>query len=312
MTTIPPVSLALTARHIPHRVFVHLGPVSSLEQAEEEFYLDANGWSLLYYPVRLSEAEFAVQEESASYSIDVQGKRLVERFLGSQLELDLNSASTEWTELQLSRWLDKRLRQDDIRQEILLEFCRSVVNHLVKVRKLPMAALVRTRYPLAKVMLAKIGEYRSQALTDGYQNTLFGPAAAVETRYDFAFNFESDVYPAHWNYDGSFQFNKHFYATVGELESEGEEFECAQALDRTYPVEYWVRNLAAQPNFSFRLPLATGSFYPAIPILSPNCGTGAFSSWSTKVRIWWAIRTRTKSRISVSFGKKRATAKGCF
>ena len=32
----PPVSRALTALHIPHRVFVHPGPVSSLEQAAAE------------------------------------------------------------------------------------------------------------------------------------------------------------------------------------------------------------------------------------------------------------------------------------
>lgn len=36
MSTIPPVSAALTALHVPHRVFVHEGPVSSLEQAAAE------------------------------------------------------------------------------------------------------------------------------------------------------------------------------------------------------------------------------------------------------------------------------------
>lgn len=34
--SVPPVSRALTALHIPHRVFVHPGPVSSLEQAAAE------------------------------------------------------------------------------------------------------------------------------------------------------------------------------------------------------------------------------------------------------------------------------------
>lgn len=36
MPTPPPVSLALTELRIPHRVFVHPGPVSSLEQAAAE------------------------------------------------------------------------------------------------------------------------------------------------------------------------------------------------------------------------------------------------------------------------------------
>ena len=36
MTTIPPVSQALTQMGIPHRVFTHPGPVNSLEQAAAE------------------------------------------------------------------------------------------------------------------------------------------------------------------------------------------------------------------------------------------------------------------------------------
>lgn len=41
----------------------------------------------------------------------------------------------------------------------------------------------------------------------------------------------------------------------------GEEFECAQALDRTYPVKYWARNIV-HPTYAFKLPTATGYFYP--------------------------------------------------
>jgi len=36
MMTTPPVSLALTEKNIPHEVFVHPGPLRSLEQAAEE------------------------------------------------------------------------------------------------------------------------------------------------------------------------------------------------------------------------------------------------------------------------------------
>jgi type III restriction enzyme len=46
------------------------------------------------------------------------------------------------------------------------------------------------------------------------------------------------------------------------LESKGEEFECAQAIDRSSLVRHWVRNIANQPVFSFRLPLSEGYFYP--------------------------------------------------
>jgi len=36
MTTDPPVSIALSRMGIPHRLFTHAGPISSLEQAAEE------------------------------------------------------------------------------------------------------------------------------------------------------------------------------------------------------------------------------------------------------------------------------------
>lgn len=233
-----------------------------LEPAEQEFFLDVKGWNLLYCPAQLSEIEFAVKEETTSYSVDIQGERLVEKFLGSQLALDLNDVQTEWTELQLSRWFDARLRQPDVKQEVLLEFCRRVVDFLIKSRKISLATLVRTRYPLEKILRQKIKTCREQAYKNGYQATLFGAIAAVETSYEYGFSFDPNNYPAHWHYDGSYQFNKHFYPLVGELETKGEEFECAQAIDRTYPVKYWVRNLAKQPEFSFKLPIATGHFYP--------------------------------------------------
>ncbi len=234
-----------------------------LELAEQEFFLDARGWDLLYYPARLSDVEFTIKEETVSYSIDIQGQRLVEKFLGSQLALDLNDAPTGWTALELSRWLDAQLRQPDIKQEVLLEFCRRAVNHLLKDRQLSLATLVRARYPLEKVLRQKIKIYREQAYRDGYQQMLFGPTAAVETSYDYSFSFDPGNYPAHWHYDGSYQFSpKHYYPLVGELDSKGEEFECAQAIDRNSYVKYWVRNLATQPKFSFKLPTATGYFYP--------------------------------------------------
>ncbi|GAH07102.1 unnamed protein product, partial [marine sediment metagenome] len=49
----------------------------------------------------------------------------------------------------------------------------------------------------------------------------------------------------------------------GELNSEGEEFECAQAIERSAHVKYWLRNLERPSNgSSFWLPTSTDRFYP--------------------------------------------------
>jgi hypothetical protein len=70
------------------------------------------------------------------------------------------------------------------------------------------------------------------------------------------------AYPAAWAYTGRYQFKKHFFSAIGELKSEGEEFDCAQLLDNLAQVHYWIRNLSGRPKSSFWLPTSTDRFYP--------------------------------------------------
>ena len=96
---------------------------------------------------------------------------------------------------------------------------------------LDMAALVRSRFILAKVLVEKIKGFRQEACSRGYQETLFGPQAAVETTFDYAFNYAPNVYPASWYYQGLFDLSeKHYYPVIGEMKNSGEEFECACAI----------------------------------------------------------------------------------
>lgn len=56
-------------------------------------------------------------------------------------------------------------------------------------------------------------------------------------------------------------FEKHFFEQVGDLKSEGEEFDCAMFIDGLPEVEFWIRNLE-RSNTSFWLPTSTDRFYP--------------------------------------------------
>lgn len=49
---------------------------------------------------------------------------------------------------------------------------------------------------------------------------------------------------------------------VGELDSKGEEFECARLIDTLPQVTHWIRNLATRPQTSFWFPTSTDRFYP--------------------------------------------------
>ena len=230
-----------------------------LELAEKELFLDVNGWHLLDYPAELP--EFRFDETAHSFLIDLDGTQLRYEILNKNQQMDLSHISTQWTASDFVRWLDRELRQPDVKQEILIEFLRRIVDSLTT-GKFDLATLARAKFILVKVLQEKIKTYRTLAYKKGYQDTLFGPSSRVETSYQYAFTYDTYTYPAHWFYKGAYRFTKHFYAVPGEMDSKGEEFECAMAIDRLPEVKYWVRNLSSQARASFWLPTSSDNFYP--------------------------------------------------
>lgn len=232
-----------------------------LELAEKEIFLDARGWNLMNYPAELTETEFKLTDNGKKYEIDIVGEKIQERLVGETDQLNLDIVDTGWTDLHLSRWLDGRLRQPDIRQEVLLEYLRKLVAFLSEKRGIPVSALVRGRFLLVKVIQEKLKKFRKDAYEKGYQQTLFGNDAKVETSFEYDFSFGKYDYAPRWSYAGSYQFNKHYYDRVGELKSKGEEYECAKAIDMHPAVKHWVRNVERHEK-SFWLPTSTDKFYP--------------------------------------------------
>ena len=227
----------------------------------EVAFLDAGEWNVLDYSAELSEADFRLTETGVQWEIDLSAAgRITEKLVGQAEQYDLDLVDTGWTLPQLCSWLERKVRQRDITQPVLLEFVRRALANLVEKRALPLTALVRWKFVLAKVLSQKISQHREQAGNDRYQQTLFDPQAAVETSFTFQFDFTPNGYAPHWTYAGHpYQFQKHYYASVGELENRGEEYECAKALDMTASVKHWVRNLERR---GFWLPLANRNFYP--------------------------------------------------
>lgn len=228
-----------------------------LEPAQDEHFLTPDSWNLLDYPTELTEAEFRIEERADTYLIDVLGKRLIERHLGSQAAFIYDDVPTNWTDLELSRELDRPLRRNDIRQEVLLEFIRRTIRWLEERRGINLTTLYRLRVALERTLRQKIDTYRQKAFEAGYQLRLFGSDAAVETSFEYTFTFDPENYPASLHYTGGFQFDKHYYrGLVGELNKE--ELECAKAIDRCSRVNRWLRNVKGM----FSLPTSTDMFYP--------------------------------------------------
>ncbi len=219
-----------------------------LTLAEAETFLDAQGWNLTDYPSDLSEAEFRLTDSGIRWEIDLNAiGKLTEKHIGEAEQYALDLVDTGWTHSQLCSWLERKCRQMDIAQPVLLEFIRLSVVHLLEQRTLPLTALVRWRFVLAKLLIQKISLHRRQAGENGYQHTMFAPQATVETRFDYAFDFKPEGYNPHSLYVGHpYQFQKHYYGVVGELENKGEEYDCAVLLDTHPAIKHWVRNLEAQ------------------------------------------------------------------
>ena len=231
-----------------------------LELAERELFLDAAGWNLLDCPAEL--ADFRFNDSSQTFEFDVDGNRVVYQFKGDQ-QLELPHVMDQWTVNGLVRWLDKELRQEDIRQEVLQAWLLRGVTYLMDRKRFDLPSLARAKFILVRALGEKIRAYREAAHARGYQDVLFGPRAAVETSYDYEFRYEPGIYPANSYCRSGYKWQKHFYPPApGELEAKGEEFECAQVLDMLPAVKTWVRNLERQPTASFWLPTATDRFYP--------------------------------------------------
>ena len=233
-----------------------------LQLAEKELILDLGGWSLNDCQAALSPAEFSIQETAERWEVDLYDEKVGYKHLDQNIQLEIGLLKLDWTDLQLSRWLDRQCRQTDITQTVLLEFCRRLVADLLESRRFALNDLVRFKYPLAKAIQQKIAAYRQESYAKGYQDCLFEASAQVETGFADGFAFDKRPYPAASFYQGAYRFKKHFPGMVGQLDSKGEEFDCAQIIDTLPQVKHWIRNLETRPQTSFWLPTSTDRFYP--------------------------------------------------
>ena len=146
-----------------------------LELAERDVCLP-DGWDLAKYPVEAG-SEFSLSEDGKVYEIDIQNNRLHERFVGNTDQLNLDLVDTGWTDLQLSRWLNKAVQQNDPRKdlsyEVLLEHCRKFVQFMMEKRGAQLPSLVRGRFIVARFLGERIKRYRQAAYDDGFQRVPF-------------------------------------------------------------------------------------------------------------------------------------------
>ena len=237
----------------------------TLKFADTDVFMEYHDWSLLDHPWRLGKTEFEIRTTARSFEIDLDGNHVSYQFAIEEEQLSLDVDVEGWTPEALVLWLDRQLRQPDIAQGEMLGWLSRLVNHLVVARGMHIAALMRCKFILARKARDKIVAARRRERAGVYQQHLLAPDAETEVSFDNTFVFQDGMYWEQRRYRGHWKPTQHFLGPDGvpafDGVDDGEEFRCAQEIDRLPGVKFWIRNVARHPA-SFWLPTARGKFYP--------------------------------------------------
>lgn len=237
--------------------------------ADTDILMEHVDWSIVDHPARLGATEFSIQETANTFEIDVDGQSLFVQHSDQTSQLMLDIAVEGWTEQGLVLFLDRQLRDRFVGQGELVRWLTDAVAYLTGPRNIPLSSLMQCKYVLARKLKDKMAAIRARVREGVYQQSLFAHDARPELSFDQGFAFREGMFADVRKYRGArYRFNNHFtgWDQVPAFDGsgpdgEGEEFNCAQALDSLPEVEYWVRNVA-QHRDAFWLPLAGGRFYP--------------------------------------------------
>ena len=233
--------------------------------AETDRFMDEHDWSLLDYSSRMEEGEFAIRETANVFEVDLDGKRVIYRSAGEEAQLPLDAGPEDWNPEGLVRWLTGQTREIDIHPQELLKWLSDMVHHLMQNRDIAISALMRCKFIIARKAREKIAAARRAERERVYQRHLFEPGAKPGISFDQAFLFKEGMYVGQPRYRGHWRPNKCFLPfeqmPAFDGAEDGEEFQCAQAIDELPDLKHWVRNVARHPR-SFWLPTASDKFYP--------------------------------------------------
>ncbi len=235
-----------------------------LQLADTELFMENHDWSLAGHSFRLDDS-FAIRETARGFEIDLKGGSVTYAQIGAEARLPLDAEVEGWTEETLVLWLDRQVRTPDVAQGDLLAWLTSLVADLTGRRRMSLPALMRGKSQLKSAVRGAIDRIRRKEREACWQRHLIAPEARPEVSFKHAFAFRDGMYAGEPLYHGPWRPTRHFLGPdrvpAFDGAADGEETQCAQALDGLPGLRHWIRNVARHPE-SFHLPTATGRFYP--------------------------------------------------
>lgn len=236
------------------------------------------GWTLfdethlLEVPWELAECDPSLDEgvfpsagprgQSGDIDVTKAGRVEMSNFVSTvQRDLSLFVSEPGWTVQALTGWMMPRVRQMDVTGASLRSFVQASMEGVMRERHWAIERVAAEKFRLAESIEARIVEHRNAKRKASYERFLFARDAKVETSPERTMNIDPENYSPNWYYEGGYRFKQHI-GRVGELKSDGEEFDCAVWLDGHPKVKRWMRNIEKRPHHSFWLQTSTDRFYP--------------------------------------------------
>lgn len=214
---------------------------------------------LNHYAPKTSDAK------EAHIDLDSAGKLKISYIDDLHDQLALALPRRGWTKAALVNWLDRRLptsSRRDITSTSSRLFIAKALDAIEARTPMGIEGLANDKYPIVEAIIRTIANHRDVREASAFQKALFPQSGLeFETNSEVELVFTEHGYAYNQPYKGGTEFKKHLFRVVGDLESDGEEFDCAVYIERMSQVKAWVRNTVKQPH-SFWLQTSSDKFYP--------------------------------------------------
>jgi type III restriction enzyme len=194
---------------------------------------------------------------SSNDKIKIQKLNAVKENLFSLNGESIKLSDTDIVKLVLNHINSSDLQTLKIRQ--LAKYIHLIVIDLLDNRKFSTIDLKANLHILTETIHTKIKKLEESVIKKHYE-ALFEDPKYFEVDPTKVFVFDPDNYPASSPIADTGMFTKHYYKLIDKMN--GEETKFASYIDSLEEVEFWVRNIERNAQYSFWLQTATDKFYP--------------------------------------------------
>jgi type III restriction enzyme len=277
----------------------------------EDSHLLQGEWRLVDYSAEVSEGEFPTHMHGPTRGqlvVTELGKIKLKYFDQIEEQIAFLDPKTGWSQPELVGWLEKNIPEQSILPDELAAWLNSAITHLVTSRGFALDDLAYRKSRLRAVLEKKIQVAKITAKKSIYQQMIRkSEDFTVDDRC--AVTFEQGRYDFNTRYVGATELPKHFFADIGDLKSDGEEFECAVFIaTQLKGVKYWVRN-TSQKATSFSLQTGTDRFYPDFIVCFDDGRILVIEYKNTRD---WELSENVEKRIIGELWERRSGGKRLF